>query len=121
MTTTPTPTVLELSTAPDPGLTIRIDRRVYRLRRPETLSLPDVNKLNRIAPRIGRLLLEENPSDEAFTDISAGLAQICDLVLDAPPDVRARLGDQQRLKIMEQLLPHTEPAARQRVSRKKAS
>lgn len=92
--------VLEFDTLND-GLPIRIDGQLYHLRSANALSLGALKRLERLAPRMGALLQQADLSEAEERDVSAGLVQLCDLVVDAPAEVRARLTDAQRVRILE--------------------
>lgn len=92
--------VLDLSTLHE-GAPIRIDGRLYHILSADALSLRALKQLETLAPRVGVLLQRADLVDADAEECSDGLARICTLILDAPPEVQARLSDQQRVRVME--------------------
>lgn len=96
----PLPPVLEFSTLEE-GLPVRIDGQLYQIRSANALSLSALKRLERVAPRMATLLQRDDLTDDEAQDVAAGLVQLCDLILDAPAEVRARLKDAQRVSILQ--------------------
>lgn len=116
--------VLTLSTIDTAGVPIQIDGRRYQTRHPDALSLRAIKQLERLAPRLGGLLQQDDLSEAEELELSTGLAEVCRLVLDAPDEVIARLTDQQRVRVMEAFMalrmpssPPPAPGADTRVAR----
>ena len=104
-------TTLSFSTLHE-GLPITIDGQPYQIRHPDSLTLGALKDLELLAPRLGVLLQRPNLTPQEEKQLSTGLAKVCQLALDAPAEVQARLTDAQRLKVVEaftQLRPATRP------------
>lgn len=79
---------------------VRIDGELYSLRSVMELPLIPAQRLETHARRIGQILAQDAtaPDDEALA--SRLLDDSCRIVLDAPPEVHARLTDTLRLAIL---------------------
>lgn len=93
--------VLTLSTLDTAGVPIHIDGRRYLTRHPDAISLRAIKQLERLAPRLGGLLQQEDLNEREEVELSKGLHDVCLLVLDAPGEVIERLLDQQKVRVME--------------------
>src|SRR5688500_16166781 len=92
--------VLDLSTLVDPTHA-QIDGAFYVLRHPESLSLFQLKRVETYMPRIGALLQQDHNTAEEEAEVARLLDVVCRDVLDAPPEVHARLSDVQRLAIVD--------------------
>lgn len=92
--------VLSLSTLSE-GLPIKIDGQTYEIRHPNMLSLGAILRFEALRPRILPLLEKEDLSEAEGEELSRLLATVTEMFLDAPPDVRGRLTDQQRVLVMQ--------------------
>lgn len=96
---TPAP-VLDLTTDRTRPM-VRIDHVDYPLRTSNDLTLDAYKTLERIAPRIGALLLLETLTAEQGSELSQLLDQACRLGLVAPESVHDTLGDVHRLSLFQ--------------------
>ena len=109
---------------------IRIDGVAHELRTGNDLSIFEYRHLERTAPQLSAMLLNQQPTPEEGQALSALLVDLCTRVLIAPGEVQTRLDDVQRMQIFtvftHRLLPSppasvgqgaTTPAAGTRSSR----
>lgn len=80
---------------------VRIDGRLYELRSPDELSLLAYRQHAARFVRLGALLQKKSINATESKEQAALLDGLCRLILDAPPQVHARLHDGQRLQIAE--------------------
>lgn len=94
--------------------TVAIDGTPYALLPPDALSAVDYHRFRRLTPRLETLWNQETPlMPDEEKELEQILAALCSIVLEAPPDVHARLTDMQRLavyqaflKLPQNTLPH---------------
>lgn len=83
------------------GSPITIDGRSHSIRHPEALPLADYKTLETTLPRLGHLMVKAKLATAAAAEASLLLADVIDVILDAPEDVRAKLTDVQRVLILD--------------------
>jgi hypothetical protein len=76
--------------------TVRVDGTLYALRTSRDLTLEAYKTLEPIPGRLGALMVQPSLSDVDSAELSRLLDQTCRLVLMAPDDVQARLGEVNR-------------------------
>lgn len=90
--------ILDLTTD-RPRYTVRIDGPAYQLRDTSDLTIQQYRTLERLAPRTGLLLANEQPSDADSVELDHLLDAICRIALDAPDPVHAKLRIMERIAI----------------------
>lgn len=83
------------------GTPIEIDGAAYAIRHPESLSLGAYKQIEREFPTLGDLLQRDTLTPEEEHTVAGLLERAVQIVLDAPPDVRARLTVRQRVQAVE--------------------
>ncbi|MFQ5775865.1 MAG: hypothetical protein ACE5GS_15185 [Kiloniellaceae bacterium] len=93
--------LLDLSTAIERP-TVLIDGASYEILCPDELSILDLQRLMADGRKIDAIVRKDELSDEDVATLSRLLATLSERILvGAPADVRARLSDQQRLRVAE--------------------
>jgi hypothetical protein len=87
-----------------PQYTIIIDGVSYFIRHTDALTLRQSLIADRAIPRIAELL-KTDLTEEEDRELSGLLQQVCQVVLDAPLDVQARLTDVQKLQVFVAFTP----------------
>lgn len=98
--------LLNLSTLVEQPM-VQIDQKRYPLLVPDALSLLACQKLSTIIDTIDALspkLANGTLSDDENAELETAFAQVCQVVLAAPPDVQRRLTSIQRLYIYQAFL-----------------
>lgn len=93
--------LLTLETITKPRDYLTIDGAPYNLRRHDDLSILEHAQLQRQAPRFDELmrLSRDQMTDAQAVELGEIAAIICGVVLEAPPEVQARLSDTQRVEV----------------------
>lgn len=100
MNETQTPKVLTIDLAETVRPAVGIDGGSYGLRAADEFSIAEFHKLGRLGRRLDALMaLETALTDAQQQEVSTVLDTICQQVLDAPPEVHAKLRDLHRLRI----------------------
>lgn len=100
---------LDLVLSPDRPI-VRVDKKSYELRTINELTLVQFKRLETIGPQLGALLQSDALTKDQGEDLSRLLAEVCQLALLAPPTLHAKLGDLNRILIVDcfmTLLPPT--------------
>jgi len=82
-------------------LSVRIDGVPYEIRNRDELSVLGLRRVNLWCERFNQILVLEAPTAEQEAESAALLQKICQAVLDAPPDVHAKLQEQHRMAIAD--------------------
>jgi len=77
---------------------VKIDGVLYGLSPLDALSVFAFQRVRKVAPQIGRLLKKEITEDES-SELETLLVEMCQILLDAPPEVRAKLTVLQQLSV----------------------
>lgn len=94
--------LLDLSTLAPERPTVRIDGAVYAMALPTDFGLVEHARLQRLQAKAAALQALTDPSDEDVADLARVVDDLAALVLPGlPAEVRARLGDMQRLAIVQ--------------------
>lgn len=91
--------VLELSTLAD-GLPITIDQAVYEIRHPASFSIGELKQIDKLTKRSGAIEIKTEPSEDELAQWQEDMSALCDLVLDAPDAVKAKLRDIQKIAVL---------------------
>jgi hypothetical protein len=93
--------ILNIATIAAPEEFITIDGERYPLRSVDAMTLTQIAILKRDGPRLGNLLIRTDElTDDEGKETSQLLARFCNVILDAPPAVQAKLHDQHRMAIV---------------------
>lgn len=79
---------------------VAIDGTSYDLLKPEQLSLVSYNRIAPILTRFQALMEMKTLTDGESEELAQILDRVCRECLQAPPEVQARLTDEQRLQIV---------------------
>lgn len=110
MATVPQTPSLDLTTITN-GIPIKIDGQPYDIRHAESLPLATYRQLEMQSSRLGHLMVKAKLTKEEAAETSQLLAEVTDAILDAPEDVRAKLKDVQRVKIVDLFTKRSETPA----------
>lgn len=92
------------------GIPITIDGARYEIRNASSLSLGTLKAIDALQPRTDELFGKKELSDEETSELSSLLQRVCELLVDAPAALLAKLSDIQRIAICQaftQLRPTT--------------
>lgn len=110
--------ILDIDTTKDTRAKVRINGRLYAIRKAEELSILGsrgaFTKFSELAP----LLTLAKPTEEQDRALSELLDEVCRMVLDAPSKVHEQLNDQDKLNIINSfslLLPGMPKAGAKRL------
>lgn len=82
------------------GRPVKIDGTTYHVKHPDRLTLSEMKRYEALAPRTSALLQQTKWTKAQQAELSDLLDQVCALILDAPPTVRARLSEAHRIVIL---------------------
>lgn len=108
MQTTATP-VLDLSTERE-RLSVRIDGVPYALRGRHDLTIREYRVITRVGSQLDELETKDEMTEAEAASYAALLGQMCDVALEAPSDVMAKLDDIQRRAVVRSFLEHLHPS-----------
>lgn len=91
--------LLTLSTLIDRHF-VTIDGVNYDLRNADELSIVELDRMTRQSARFDQLFAQQIRSEEESAEYEAILHGLCNTILEAPDDVRAKLKDGQRADIV---------------------
>jgi hypothetical protein len=97
-------TVLKLD-ALTPTDNVLINGVSYWLRKPDALTLREHKIVERSTPRLFELLAQDDLTEDEDVEATSLMQQLCEIVLEAPADVRAGLSDVQRLSVFVAFTP----------------
>jgi fatty acid/phospholipid biosynthesis enzyme len=96
--------LLDIATITAPAAAVSIDGERYALLSVAALPLASIQRIQRDGPRLGELLKIEEKTPNQTTETSQLLRSVCELVLEAPADVHARLSDVHRVAIIHSFM-----------------
>ena len=80
---------------------VNIDRLPYDIRTPSDLTLAQFQRLERLVPRAGELMVADDLANDEAAELSVIVDAVCRIALDAPADLIDRLGDLNKVQIFK--------------------
>jgi len=95
---------------------VKIDGVLYGLTPMDALSVLHLHRFQTLAPALGRLFQKRATITKAEAkETETILTELCEILLDAPPEVRAKLNPVQRLSVYAAFLELPRPSFLRRV------